>query len=114
MKLSAIVSTVLFLGATQLVGAEETLTSTLTTTVTRTLIRVNAVSPTTTPTHSSTPVIPTSHAVSSSTLVPTSTATTTVTNTPADPEHTNMAAGFEGNMPVALAGGALALILGAL
>jgi hypothetical protein len=37
-----------------------------------------------------------------------------VTNTPEDPEHTNMAAGFEGNMPVALAGGALALFFGAL
>ncbi|KAJ0416577.1 hypothetical protein BJY00DRAFT_316695 [Aspergillus carlsbadensis] len=117
MKLSAIVSTVLFLGATQLVGAEETLTSTLTTTITRTLIRVNAVSPTSTPTpSSSSPVIPTSHPISSSTLVPTSTetATATVTNTPEDPEHTNMAAGFEGNMPVALAGGVLALFLGAL
>ncbi|KAL2801232.1 hypothetical protein BJX65DRAFT_230414 [Aspergillus insuetus] len=115
MKLSAIVSTVLFLGATQLVGAEETLTSTLTTTITRTLIRVNAVSPTATPSSSS-HVIPTSHPISSSTLVPisTETATATVTNTPEDPEHTNMAAGFEGNMPVALAGGALALFFGAL
>ncbi|KAL3477752.1 hypothetical protein BJX99DRAFT_257124 [Aspergillus californicus] len=114
MKLSAIISTVLCLGATQLVGAE-TLTSTLTTTITRTLVRVNAVTPSATPSPSSSvPVIPTSHPVSSSTLIPsTASATASVTTAP-DALHTNMAAGFEGNMPVALAGGALALLLGAL
>ncbi|KAL2809170.1 hypothetical protein BJX63DRAFT_435388 [Aspergillus granulosus] len=114
MKLSALASTVLFLGAAQFVGANETLTSTLTTTITRTLIRVNAVSPTATPVPSSSaPVIPTSHPVSSSTLLPSSTETGTPTESE-EPEHTNMAAGFEGSMPVALAGGALALFLGAL
>ncbi|KAI9373258.1 hypothetical protein BJX61DRAFT_541883 [Aspergillus egyptiacus] len=117
MKFSAIVSTVLCLGATQLVGAEETLTSTVTTTITRTLVRVNAVTPSATPSTSSAPIIPTSYPASSSTLVPTSTAvaTATVTNMPEEPQHTgNMAAGLEGNLPVALAGGAFALLFGAL
>ncbi|KAL2822153.1 hypothetical protein BDW59DRAFT_163911 [Aspergillus cavernicola] len=117
MKLSAIVSTVLCLGASQFVGAEA-LTSTLTTTITRTLVRVNAVTPSATATpspSSSVPLIPTSHPASSSTLFPsTATATATVSNAPEDPLHTNMATGFEGNMPIALAGGAFALLFGAL
>ncbi|KAL5343456.1 hypothetical protein BJX70DRAFT_354205 [Aspergillus crustosus] len=115
MKLTTIISSVLFLGATQLVSAEA-VTSVLTTTVTRTLVRVNAVTPTPTPTPSSSAVLtPTSTLGSSSTLVPTSSgSTTTSTTAPEEPEHTNMAVGLEGSMPIALAGGAVALLLGAL
>lgn len=116
MKLSTIISTALCLGASQVVAAE-TQTSTLTTTITRTLVRVNAVTPTATPS-SSTPLIHTSTPLSS-TLIPSSTATATATatvkNAPSDePIHSNMATGFEGNLPVALAGGAFALLFGAL
>ncbi|KAL4881012.1 hypothetical protein BJY04DRAFT_218531 [Aspergillus karnatakaensis] len=118
MKLTTIFSTALFLGVTQLVGAEA-LTSTLTTTITRTLVRVNAVTSTPTPTHS-TPLIPTTTPGSSSTLIPSASTeyatvtTTTTPDSPEDPEHTNAAAGFEGNMRIAVAGGAVALLLGAL
>ncbi|BCS29334.1 uncharacterized protein APUU_70904S [Aspergillus puulaauensis] len=114
MKLSTIISTALCLGASQVV-AVETQTSTLTTTITRTLVRVNAVTPTATPS-SSTPLIHTSTPLSS-TLIPSSTATATATvkNAPSDePIHSNMATGFEGNLPIALAGGAFALLFGAL
>lgn len=116
MKLSTIVSTVLALGATQAVASDNT-TSTLTTTITRTLVRVDAVTPTSTPVaSSSTPLIHTSTPVASSTLVPSNSASATgsATTPTGEPVHTGAAAGFERNMPVALAGGAFALVLGAL
>ncbi|KAL4901457.1 hypothetical protein BDW74DRAFT_181745 [Aspergillus multicolor] len=111
MKLTAIVSTILCLGAAQLVAVEAQ-TSTLTTTVTKTLVRVNAVTPTAEPT-SSVPLIHTSTPVASSTLIA-STSAATSTAAPSDPVHTGAAASFGGNMPVALAGGAVALLFGAL
>ncbi|KAL4799746.1 hypothetical protein BDV19DRAFT_354701 [Aspergillus venezuelensis] len=118
MKLSTIFSTILCLGATQLVSAEEVTTSTLTTTITRTLVRVNAVTPTATPSSTSSALIHTSIPVASSTLIRSSSTVApsiTSTATPSDePVHTGAAASFGGNMPVALAGGAVALFLGAL
>ncbi|RDW72375.1 uncharacterized protein DSM5745_07547 [Aspergillus mulundensis] len=111
MKLTAIVSTVLCLGAAHLVAADQT--STLTTTVTKTLVRVNAVTPTAAPT-SSVPLIHTSTPVASSTLVPSTSAATSTAAPSDEPVHTGAAASFGGNMPVALAGGAVALLFGAL
>ncbi|KAL4949036.1 hypothetical protein BDW69DRAFT_175293 [Aspergillus filifer] len=118
MKLSAILSTVLCLGATQLVSADEVTTSTLTTTITRTLVRVNAVTPTATPSstssaliHTSTPVASSTMIRSTSTMAPFATSTTTSSD---EPVHTGAASSFGGNMPVALAGGAVAFFLGAL
>ncbi|KAL5003678.1 hypothetical protein BDV10DRAFT_180211 [Aspergillus recurvatus] len=115
MKLTTVVSTVLCLGAAQFVAAAETQTSTLTTTITKTLVRVNAITPTAAPTSSS-PLIHTSTPVASSTLVPSTTAaaTSTVVAPSDEPIHTGAAASFGGNMPVALAGGAVALLFGAL
>ncbi|KAL6237725.1 hypothetical protein BDW75DRAFT_238144 [Aspergillus navahoensis] len=114
MKFTTIVSTVLCLGAAQLVAATETQTSTVTTIITKTLVRVNALTAAATPT-SSTPLIHTSTPVASSTLVSSSTAAATPTIAPSDePIHTGAAASFGGNMPVALAGGMVALLFGTL
>ncbi|EAW11539.1 uncharacterized protein ACLA_092370 [Aspergillus clavatus NRRL 1] len=116
MKVSALVSSVLCLAATQLVAAE-TVTSTFTHTITRTLVRVNSETPGSSASVSSY-VVPSSSATPSSSWAASSGAAATTpasSSTPSPSTVTHSGAGsiVDVRMPVALVAGSVALFLGA-
>ncbi|RHZ68281.1 uncharacterized protein CDV56_105087 [Aspergillus thermomutatus] len=117
MKISAIVSSMLCLAATQLVAAD-TVTSTFTHTLTKTLVRVNSETPGASASVSSY-VIPSSSATPSSSWVVSSSAAATSTPASSTPSASavvkNSGAGSvaDVSMPVALVAGSVALLLGA-
>ncbi|RHZ74964.1 hypothetical protein CDV55_109168 [Aspergillus turcosus] len=118
MKINAIVSSVLCLAATQLVAADNTVTSTFTHTVTKTLVRVSTETPGASASVSSY-VIPSSSATPSSTFMVSSSAAATSTPAASTPsasavaQHSGAGSVADVSMPVALVAGSVALLLGA-